>query len=52
MSADIYEPYLMRIEEGTDEAPDIRTLKMTFQDEFRALLKKHRIEFDERYVWD
>ena len=25
---------------------------MTFQDEFRALLRKHRIEFDERYVWD
>lgn len=26
--------------------------KMTFQDEFRALLKKQAIEFDERYVWD
>jgi len=26
--------------------------KMTFQDEFRALLKKHGIEFDEKYVWD
>jgi len=26
--------------------------KMTFQDEFRALLRKHRIEFEERYVWD
>lgn len=26
--------------------------KMTFQDELRALLKKHEIEFDERYVWD
>jgi REP element-mobilizing transposase RayT len=24
----------------------------TFQDEFRALLKKYEIEFDERYVWD
>ena len=26
--------------------------KMTFQDELRALLKRHRVEFDERYVWD
>ncbi len=25
---------------------------MTFQDELRALLRKHEIEFDERYVWD
>jgi REP element-mobilizing transposase RayT len=26
--------------------------KVSFQDEFRALLRKHEIEFDERYVWD
>ena len=25
--------------------------KMTFQDELRALFRKHGIEFDERYVW-
>lgn len=25
---------------------------MTFQDEFLALLKKHCIDFDERYLWD
>ena len=24
----------------------------TFQDEYRELLKRHGIEFDERYVWD
>jgi len=24
----------------------------SFQEEFLALLKKHRIEFDERYLWD
>lgn len=24
----------------------------TFQDEYRALLKKHGIAFDETYVWD
>jgi putative transposase len=26
--------------------------KMTFQEEFLELLKKHRIEYDERYLWD
>lgn len=26
--------------------------KMTFQEEFIALLRKHRIEYDERYLWD
>lgn len=26
--------------------------KLSFQDEFRGFLKKHGIEYDERYVWD
>jgi len=26
--------------------------KMTFEEEFVALLKKHRIQYDERYLWD
>jgi putative transposase len=26
--------------------------KMTFQEEFVALLKKHNITFDERYLWE
>ena len=26
--------------------------KLTFQDELRALLRKHELEWDERYVWD
>ena len=26
--------------------------KMSFQDEFRQLLRRYEIEFDERYVWD
>ena len=26
--------------------------RLSFQDELRALLKRHGIEFDERYVWD
>jgi len=26
--------------------------RMTFQDELRAMLCRHEIEFDERYVWD
>lgn len=25
---------------------------VTFQEEFLALLKKHKIEYDERYLWD
>ena len=24
----------------------------TFEDEYRAMLEKHKIEFDERYVWE
>jgi putative transposase len=31
---------------------EIHHRRMTFQDEFRALLNKHEIRFDERYVWD
>ena len=26
--------------------------KRTFQDEYRAFLKKYNVEYDERYVWD
>jgi len=26
--------------------------KRTFQDEYRALLKKYEVKYDERYVWD
>jgi REP element-mobilizing transposase RayT len=26
--------------------------KTSFQDEFREFLRRHRIEFDERYLWD
>lgn len=26
--------------------------KLSFQEELRKLLEKHKIEFDERYVWD
>ena len=33
-----------------DQEPHHRA--MTFQEEFLALLKKHRIEYDERYLWD
>ncbi len=25
---------------------------MTFQEEFREILRKHELEWDERYVWD
>ena len=26
--------------------------KKTFQDEYRAFLKKYHVEYDERYLWD
>ena len=26
--------------------------RITFQDEFRCFLKKYRIDYDERFVWD
>ena len=26
--------------------------RVTFQEEYRAILEKHGLEFDERYVWD
>ncbi len=26
--------------------------KQTYQDEYRAFLKKYKIKYDERYVWD
>src|SRR6202022_2182306 len=32
--------------------PESHHRRMTFQEEFRALLNKHEIRFDERYVWD
>jgi REP element-mobilizing transposase RayT len=31
---------------------EIHHRKMTFQDELRSILRKHDIEWDERYVWD
>src|SRR5580693_10114848 len=31
---------------------EIHHRRMTFQEEFRALLNTHQIRFDERYVWD
>lgn len=29
-----------------------RHKKLSFQNEFRAFLKKYEVEYDERYVWD
>jgi hypothetical protein len=26
--------------------------KITFQDELREFLRKHEVEFDDRYLWD
>jgi REP element-mobilizing transposase RayT len=46
---------------GFSQIPAVRTYildqenhhrKISFQDEYRSLLQKYEIEFDERYVWD
>jgi putative transposase len=26
--------------------------RMTFQEELRLILRKHKVEWDERYLWD
>jgi putative transposase len=26
--------------------------RVTFQDEYRAILQRHHVNFDERYLWD
>jgi REP element-mobilizing transposase RayT len=31
---------------------EVHHRKLTFQEEFLALLNKHRIEYDERYLWE
>ena len=28
------------------------TLKISYQEEIREIFKRHRVAFDERYVWD
>ena len=33
-------------------SPEEHHRKIGFQDELRALLRKHEIEWDEKYVWD
>jgi putative transposase len=37
---------------GYIEAQEVHHAKRDFQEEFRALLRKYGVEFDERYVWD
>jgi REP element-mobilizing transposase RayT len=34
------------------ETQELHHRRVTFQDEYRAFLKKYEIEYDERYVWD
>ena len=34
------------------ENQEMHHRKMSFQEEFVALLKKHHIEYDERYLWE
>jgi REP element-mobilizing transposase RayT len=41
-------PEVVRYVENQDEHHRTRT----FQEEFREVLRKHNLPFDERYVWD
>src|SRR5439155_18202570 len=34
------------------QTQEVHHKKISFQDEFRAFLKKYRIDYDEKYVWD
>jgi putative transposase len=34
------------------DSQEMHHRKQSFQDEFRAFLKKYGVEFDERYLWD
>ncbi len=34
------------------ERQELHHQRMAFEDELRMLLEKHRVEFDERYLWD
>ncbi len=34
------------------ENQQVHHQKVTFQTEFRTILKRYRVEYDERYVWD
>ncbi len=34
------------------EKQEAHRREKTFQEEFIALLKKHRIDYDERYLWE
>ncbi len=42
---------LDRVEQYVREQPEHHR-ERTFQEEFLALLRRHRIPFDERYLWD
>ena len=37
---------------GYIDRQDEHHRKRSFQDEFREILRRHEIEFDERYIWD
>jgi hypothetical protein len=46
------EPVESRISETIHRRQEEHHRKIGFQDELRALLRKHEIEWDEKYVWD
>jgi putative transposase len=40
------------IKRTSSKRPEEHHKRVTFQDEFRAFLRKYNVEFDERYAWD
>jgi putative transposase len=42
---------LQAVVQYVDSQPEHHRTR-TFQEEYREILRKHRIDFDERYVWD
>lgn len=47
----VSESHVPKVREYIARQRDHHRIK-SFQEEYRAFLKRHRIEFDERYVWD
>jgi putative transposase len=45
-------PSQLNVVLGYIEAQQEHHRTLTFQEEYRELLRKHGVEFDERYVWD
>jgi hypothetical protein len=46
------EPFQVGVSDTLIRELEQHHLKITFQDELRALPRKHEVQWDERYLWD